>query len=616
MLRASILVAAMAVAPAVWAQHPFGHHTDALEIRFARSQPVINYVLRLDSADLSGFDVEMRVRNVADTFRVGMAAHPEYDDRFWRFVEGLRAEVPRGIASITREDSALWRVVAPGGEAIVRYRIRLPAPEGGQRASWRPFMSPTGALTGGPHTFMYVVSAPLAPAHVTIEVPRSWEIATGLVPTSDGQTFFAPSAEVLVDSPILAGRLRTWHYAIDGTPHRVVYWPRPDATSFDTAAFVSSLERLTREAVALFGRAPYREFTFLFQDGAYGGLEHANSVTLGAPSEQLARGMAELFGEAAHEYVHTWNLVRIRPAERGPISHRQTGQARGLWWSEGLTMYYADVLARRAGIPTVDSTRIGHVERLIARYLFNPGNSRVSAERAGLAEYGTPPGTLGDYDPSVHTQGELLGTVLDLVVRNATNDRRSIDDVMRIMLERHAGPVGFTGRGIERAVAEVCACAVRPIFDAYVRGAGVIDIDRYLSAIGLRSRVTWEPARNAEGAPSPDLRVFSWQPEGERSLALLINNPASAWGRAGLHTGDRLVSVDGQRIANPRELRSALVRAKLGDTVRVEVQRPNGPFRATVVVAGYEYPRVRLEERAGATARQRERRQRWINALP
>ena len=616
MLKVSTLAVAMTVAPAVSAQHPFGHHTEALEIRFARSQPVINYVLRLDSADLSGFDVEMRVRNATDTFRVAMAAHPEYDDRFWRFVESLRAETPRATASITREDSALWRVIAPDGEAIVRYRIRLPAPEGGTRASWRPFVSPTGALTGGPHTFMYIVSAPLAPAHVTIEAPRSWDIATGLVPTSDARTFFAPSAEVLVDSPILAGRLRSWHYAIDGTPHRVVYWPRPDAALFDTTAFVGSLERLSREAVALFGRAPYREFTFLVQDGAFGGLEHINSTTLGAPSEQLARGQAELLGEAAHEYLHTWNLVRIRPAERGPISYRQTGQSRGLWWSEGLTMYYADVLSRRAGIPTVDSTRIGHVERLIARYLFNPGNSRVSAERAGLAEYGTSPGTLGDYDPSVHAQGELLGTVLDLVVRNATNDRRSIDDVMRIMLERYAGPVGFTGRDIERAVAAVCGCAVRPIFDAYVRGAGSIDVDRYLSAIGLRARVTWEPVRDAAGAPTPDRRIFAWQPDGESSIALLITDPGSAWGRAGLHTGDRLLSLDGQPIASPRDLRTALSRVRIGDTVRVEVRRPNGPFRASAIVGGYDYPRVRLEERPDATARQRDRRQRWITASP
>src|SRR5687767_5392946 len=193
MLKVSTLAVALVAAPAMSAQHPFGHHTEALEARFAQSDPVINYVLRLDSTDLSGFEVEMRIRNVADTFRVAMAAHPEYDDRYWRFVEGMRVESPRGPGSITRVDSAHWRITAPGGEATLHYRIRLPAPESGQRASWRPFISPTGTLTGGPHTFMYVVSAPLAPAHVRLELPPGWAIASGLVPTSDPFTFFAPS---------------------------------------------------------------------------------------------------------------------------------------------------------------------------------------------------------------------------------------------------------------------------------------------------------------------------------------------------------------------------------------------------------------------------------------
>jgi predicted metalloprotease with PDZ domain len=616
MLKTSMIGVAMTIASAMWAQHPFGHHTEALEIRFARTHPVIHYVLRVDSADLSGFDVEMRVRNAADTFRLAMAAHPEYDDRFWRYVQGLRAESPRGNASISRIDSSLWRVSAPGGEAVVRYRIQLPAPETGARASWRPFLAPTGSLTGGPHTFMYVEGAPLAPAHVRIQVPRGWDVATGLVPTSEPHTFFAPSAEVLVDSPILAGRLHSWQYAVDGTPHRVVYWPRPDVTPFDTTAFVTSLERLTREAVALFGRTPYREFTFLFQDGAFGGLEHANSVTLGAPSEELARGQADLLGEAAHEYVHTWNLVRIRPAERGRISRRQTGQSRGLWWSEGLTMYYADVLARRAGLPTVDSTRVAHVERLIARYLFNPGNSRISAERAGLAEYGSAPGALGDYDPSVHAQGELLGTILDLVVRDATRDRRSVDDVMRLMLERHGGRNGFLGPDIQRAFTDVCACSVREIFDRFIRGAGSIDVDPYLRVIGMRARISWEPALDAQGTPIPDRRLFSWLPEGERSPALVITNPQSAWGRAGLHTGDRVVSINGEPITNPGELRAAVTRLRIGDTVRVEVRRPQGPVHATAVIAGYESPRVHVEEIPGATSAQRQRRDRWMRALP
>jgi predicted metalloprotease with PDZ domain len=607
---------ALALAAPASAQHPLTHPVDAVEIRFARSQPVVSYRLRVDGADLSGFDVEMRVRNAPDTFRVAMAAHPEYDDRYWRFVDGLRVDARGRPGVATREDSALWRVVAHGGEAIIRYRIRLPAAEGPPRAAWRPFLTAAGGLTGGPHAFMYLPGATLAPSHVTVDLPADWDVATGLVPTSDPRTFFAPSADVLVDSPIFAGRFRSWRFAVDGVPHRVVYWPLPDATPFDTSAFVGAIEGLARQAVALFGRPPYREYTFVFQDGAYGGLEHFNSATLGAPSSSLARDQAPLIAEAAHEFVHTWNLMRIRPAERRGVHHQQTGQSRGLWFSEGLAMFYADLLPRRAGLRVTDSTRVAHLERLLGRYLSNPGNSAISPERASLAEYGAPPGSLGDYDPSVHAQGELLGTMLDLIVRDATGGRRSMDDVMRAMLDRFSGERGFTGLDVQRTVADVCSCPTRPFFESFVRNARQIDFNRYLSLIGLRARVTWEPALAADGQLLPDRRIVAWTPPGERALSLLLTDPSSAWGRAGLHTGDRLVALNGAPIATWPEFRTTVGRARVGDTVSVEVTRPAGPWRTKVVVTGYDRPVVRIEEIPDATARQRTLRAGWAGASP
>ena len=81
----------------------------------------------------------------------------------------------------------------------------------------------------------------------------------------------AANAATLMDSPILVGHLRQWRFVEGGVPHRVVYWPLPNATPFDTTAFVSGIQRLVRQALALFGRAPYREYTFLFEDGAFSG---------------------------------------------------------------------------------------------------------------------------------------------------------------------------------------------------------------------------------------------------------------------------------------------------------------------------------------------------------
>src|SRR3989454_7331297 len=211
----------------------------------------------------SGFDVELRLRNVPDTFRLAMVAHPEYDDRYWRYVEDLRVAAAGGPGAVTRADSALWQVMAPGGEAVVRYRIRLPAAES-PRAARRPFLAATAGVVGGAHSFMYVVGATLAPAHVTLELPSTWEAVTGLEPTADPHTFFAPSAAVLVDSPMLVCQLRSWRFAVDGVPLQVVYCPLPGSAAFGTTALVRVSRRLATEARRLMIIAPLCETTFVF----------------------------------------------------------------------------------------------------------------------------------------------------------------------------------------------------------------------------------------------------------------------------------------------------------------------------------------------------------------
>ncbi len=555
-------------------------------------KPSISYTLRVDSTDLSGWEVEIRLRTVSDTFRLAMAAHPEYDDRYYRYVTGFTVEPQSAI--VTKVDSTVWQVITPRGEVLVRYRIALPPPAPLPRASWRPFLTPTGGLIGGPHAFMYLLGAERLPTTVTLDLPRSWQIATGLVGGEATRTYGAATAATLVDSPILVGHLRQWRFLEGGVLHRVVYWPLPDAAPFDTSAWVSGIQRLVHQAFALFGRAPYREYTFLFEDGAFsGGLEHRNSVTLGAQSTDLARDPHAFLQETAHEFVHTWNLMAIRPVEYRDIDYRTQPPVASLWFSEGLTMFYADLLLRRAGLPLTDSTRVAHLERLLSRYVGNPAYERFSAESISRVAYNAEPGALGDYSAGTHLQGELLGAMLDLNIREASRGQHSIDDVMRLLFARADQKID--GHAIEQAVEAVCGCDVTGFFAAYVRAAGSLDYNRYLGLIGLRASTSWGPAV-FNGEPERDLRIFGWEPgDGGGGVRLVVTSPASSWGRAGLHSRDRLVSMDGTPVTTWLDLRARLQRLRLGDTVRVQVQRSDGPFTATVVVTGFERPSVRIE---------------------
>jgi predicted metalloprotease with PDZ domain len=201
--------------------------------------------------------------------------------------------------------------------------------------------------------------------------------------------------------------------------------------------------------------------------------------------------------------------------------------------------------------------------------------------------------------------------MLDLEIRGATDGRRSMDDVMRLMFERFGGTQGFTGRDVERAVEDVCSCDVTGFFDAHVRAGSAITFDRYLAHIGLRSNVEWVPATNQNGEPIVDLRVYAADVPAGQLARLVVSNPNTPWAKAGLHTGDRIVTVNGAPARSWMEFRRILQRIRVGDTTRVEVERAGKRLTVNVVNAQQMRPLVRLEQIAGAPASAARLRTEW-----
>jgi predicted metalloprotease with PDZ domain len=573
----------------------------------AQAPSRVDYTLRVDSADLSGITVDMRIVGAPAEFRVAMVAHTEYDDEYWRYLTELRGESSRGAVRIAREDSSLWRVSGAAGDVTLHYRIRFPASPPMQQASWKAHLVPNGGLVGGPHSFLYVPGGEHWPVSVRIQLPHAWTIVTGLrsvVSAGDSYAFAASGIEALVDSPMLVGLIRSWRFDVKGIPHDIAFLGRPAGTPFDTALFVSNVERIARETVGMFKRMPYREYQFLFEDGASGGLEHVNSVSIGTQSSNFARNPNSYLEQIAHEFFHTWNEVHLRPVSWIGVRHVAPTPTGELWWSEGVTLGFADLLLRRAGLYTPDSTRVAHLERYIANYHANPSHGMVSPEATSRA-FNMPAETTGDFTPSMFTQGELIGAMLDLMIRDASSGRRSLDDVMRTLSSRFTLDRGFTGADVEGAVGEVCACDVKPFFAQYVRAAGALDFDKWLGLVGQRTAVSWAPARAADGVAAPDIRVSANSAAGDSLLHLKIWFPGTLWGRAGLHSGDRLAALNGVAMRDASQFRTALGQMHVGDSVHVSVLRDGLRLEKTIVVAGYEGPTVRIEPRTDATAAQR-----------
>jgi predicted metalloprotease with PDZ domain len=550
----------------------------------------------------------MKIRNAADNFQLAMVTHPEYDDRYWRYVEDLSVFSKSGPGKIIRLDSSLWKVVTSGGEATINYRIQLPATQG-IRSSWKGYLTQTGGLVGGPHSFMYIVGAELAPAHVQLHIPSDWQIVTGLQSTSEPSTFFAPTVTTLIDDPIFIGKFKSWNFSVEDVPHRLIYWSE-NPVSFDTTSLLTSIQKLVTQTAQLFGRLPYREYSFMLQDGAVGSLEHNNSVTVGAPVSQLSNNGTGVLFDIAHEYFHSWNLMRIRPVEYGDVSFKNQPLSKGLWFSEGLTIFYADLLSRRAGLAVFDSTRLKHLENLVRRYSANPAYQKFSAETISEAAY-APTGMLGNYSAGTHLQGEVLGAMLDFIIRDASNGKRSMDDVMRKMMENFSGEKGFTSKDIEQTVSSVCGCNLHSFFQDYVFGKKPIDFSKYLRLLGLQYEMEWKEVLGNDGKPIPDLRVFFYQLPGENITRIGITNPGNIWAKSGLNTSDELKSINGTPATSP-DFRSLIRNSKIGDTIVVEVKRNTGVYKANVIITSYQQPVVKISNIANRTEKQQRLFDQWM----
>jgi predicted metalloprotease with PDZ domain len=218
---------------------------------------------------------------------------------------------------------------------------------------------------------------------------------------------------------------------------------------------------------------------------------------------------------------------------------------------------------------------------------------------------------LGDYSGNPHLQGELLANLFDLIIRDATNGARSMDDVMRKMMEKFSGERGFDGKDIEVVLKEISGRDFHQFFEDHVRGNKLIDFNKYLALLGMKMNISLIDATNAEGNQIADLRVYVFQNDGEKSVRFATTDPQSVWAKAGLHTGYILKSVNDEPVKDDREFFGMIRGLKIGDTVVIEIEKPAGPQKIPVVITGYKRTMVVITEVPGASDRQKNLLRSW-----
>ncbi len=417
--------------------------------------------------------------------------------------------------------------------------------------------------------FVYVPGQLRRPVAVTVELNPKWSsVATGLEPVPKGppHTFRAADFDILYDSPILMGNLETLPtFEIKGIPHRFVGYALGD---FDRKQFVDDLRAVVEAGTQIIGDIPYKHYTFLGIGPGRGGIEHANSTAVpfsGIGSDRASRIRTLSF--LAHEYFHHYNVKRIRPIALGPFDYDRPNLTDMLWVSEGFTSYYEYLMLVRSGRMTPQEL-LDALTRTIAVVENNPGRLFQSAAASSRDTWTQGPFGRGASGVrrtiSYYDKGLVLGLLLDFRIRHDTQNRKSLDTVMRTLYQRYYKKLGrgWTDAEFRGACEETAGTGLADFFE-YASTTRTIDYERYLAYAGLQL----EPAR---ALPDADLGAFVEDVNGALAVAAVEDGSAAA--KAGIVAGDVLASVDG-RAVDAAGLKTAVAAKKPGDRVEIVVRR-------------------------------------------
>ena len=529
----------------------------------------IEYSVSVAHPEKHLFSVTMRVPDVHDRVVLQMPAwNALYQIRdFSSHMMQVTAKDEAGaILPIVKLDKQTWQV-AGNGALAVSYAIFWddPGPFSSQLNSDHAFLNLAMVL-------LYIPERRAEDTRVVFDdMPEGWRVAVELDSASSAAvahrsgTYTAPGYDALVDAPVELGNFAEFHMEAGGRPIRIVVHGDPG----DQSRLTGALKRIVDYEVSLMGGAPFREYLFLFHVGTTfggGGMEHANCTAISGDVP------GQLPSYSAHEFFHVWNVKRIRPRSLEPVDYTKEMWTRALWFAEGVTNTYGTYTLVRTGLWSPQqfyndlSAQISELESRPAHLWQSVEESSLDAWYEKYPIYNRPEESISYYN-----KGQLLGVALDILIRDATDNRASLDDVLRTLNEEFARRGRFYNDSEDlRAVAEEVirkkAPAANPnlkdFFARYVSGTDEIPFDNFLGRAGWVLKDTGQH-RAAFG--------FTIRRDGKSSPSIGSLEAASSAQQEGLQEGDMLLALNGEAL--PRSLERWVRDRQPGERVTLKVRR-------------------------------------------
>jgi predicted metalloprotease with PDZ domain len=396
--------------------------------------------------------------------------------------------------------------------------------------------------------------------------------------------FVADHYDHLVDSPFLLGNLEQRRFDVSNRAHYLVNWGSGDLWDLDRAT--EDVRSIVAYQHRFWGDIPYDRYWFLnLCTEAGGGLEHDNCCVLMCSRWAMRRRETYLnwLALVSHEFFHTWNVRRLRPRTLQRYDYQSEQFLEELWIAEGITSYFDDLILVRCGVCSIDEY-LGRLTANIQSVQSAPGRlvqDLASASWDAWTKHYRPDENSHNSRISYYLKGCLLAWVLDARLRQASDDRVSLEIIMRQLWVRYRQS-GYTLTDFEDAVQDHSHAELRKWLDRQVREAGELDLQPALKQFGLRFQQLPESESALKSVSKAWIGSESTPTEGKLYVRRVFRGSPSD--RAGLNVDDELISFDGYRVT-PDTWPSRLEVYQPGDQIELLVSR-RGKIRPLTIELG------------------------------
>ncbi|MFL1894644.1 M61 family metallopeptidase [Aquimarina sp. 2-A2] len=501
----------------------------------------------------------------------------------------------------TRPNPHQWNITNHDGTVKISYTLFADRADGTYSQ-----IDESHAHLNIPATFLYAPSYKDTPSQLQVKVRKDleWKVATQLKKVNDS-TFTAPNLQYFMDSPIEISNymLRAFKVPAEGKEYTIKLALHQNGTQEEADTYFEKIKKIVPEQKEVFGSYPdfdYNEYTFLacyIPQASGDGMEHRNSTILTNSRSLADGGMEKNIGTVSHEFFHAWNVERIRPKSLEPFDFEEANMSGELWFAEGFTSYYTNLILCRAGlISTKDyveglSRSYNYVWNSPGRDFFSPIEMSFQAPFVDAAK-SVDPVNRGNTFISYYSYGSMLGLALDLSLRTM-DQALNLDDYMKLVWNSYGkSQTPYTAENLKDALTSYAGKAFASrFFNDFIYDSKRPDYKTLIEKVGIKLV--------NEDLPYSGLTVKFNKEQAKLSDYVIKNSPAY---RAGLEKGDVIRAIDNDTIRNKKELDNILTAYKTGDSIRINYERLGKKKQTTLHLEQNPVTTIILDEQANKEA--------------